>query len=409
MRLRSCRMFCALILVVCSTAMAENWPGWRGPRGDGTSVEKNVPTEWSSTKNVIWKTPLKGKGHASPIVWGDRVYLVSAENQERVLRAFDASSGKPLWRTTVLVSPKERIHRLNSFASSTPVTDGKRIYVSFLDQKKMFVAAYDLDGKKIWEARPGVFSSKHGYCSSPLIWKDTLIVNGDHDGPGYLVAMDLSTGKTRWKIDRPNNTRSYCAPLIRTIDGRDQMILTGSKCVASYDPGNGKLHWIIDGPTEQFVASPVYNGKLIFMTAGFPALHMMAIRPDGKGNVTKTHIAWRTQKNSSYVPSPIAAGPYFMVTADKGVGSCFEAASGKRLWQERLGSGPHSASLVSAGGVIYFTSDSGVTTVVKPGATLDKIAVNDLGEKCSASPAISGGRIFIRTFEHLYCIGSGSR
>jgi outer membrane protein assembly factor BamB len=207
-----------------------------------------------------------------------------------------------------------------------------------------------------------------------------------------------------WKVDRENKTRSYCTPIVRHIDGRTQMILSGSKCVASYDPHDGSRHWIIDGPTEQFVASIVYNGSLLFLTAGYPELHMMAVRPDGRGNVTDTHIAWRTTRGASYVPSPIAEGDYFLVVSDGGIASCFEAESGKRLWQERLGT-HFSSSLVSAGGLVYFTADDGATTVVRPGSKLDVVAENKLGEYCFASPAISHGNVFFRSEQNLYCIG----
>lgn len=275
---------------------AENWPAWRGPRGDGTSIEENVPVKWSADENVVWKVPLPGKGHASPIVWGERIFLVTAieDKEQRVLMSLDRKTGKTLWQRTVLVTPLEKINKLNSRASSTPATDGERIYVSFLDRDKMFVAAYDFDGNMLWEVRPGPFASMHGYCSSPILWNDKVIVNGDHDGPAYIVALDRQTGKTVWETLRPNNTRSYCVPIIRSIDGRNQMVLSGSKCVASYDPDTGSQHWIIDGPTEQYVASLVYNGDLLFMTCGFPDRYIQLIRPDGRGNVTKTHVVFQT-------------------------------------------------------------------------------------------------------------------
>jgi outer membrane protein assembly factor BamB len=249
-----------------------------------------------------------------------------------------------------------------------------------------------------------VFSSKHGYCSSPVLFEDKVIVNGDHDGDAYLVALNAATGKTVWKVDRENKTRSYCTPIIREIDGRTQMMLSGSKSVASYDPRTGRRHWIIDGPTEQFVASLVYNGELLFLTAGFPDLHMMAIRPNGSGNITDSAIVWRTSKGASYVPSPIAVGDYFLVASDAGIASCFHAKDGERLWMERLG--PHySASLVTAGGLAYFLADDGVMTVVRPGSKLDVVAKNALGEHCYASPAISQGKIYLRGEKHLYAIG----
>ncbi len=395
-----------LIAVSSSIALCENWPAWRGPRGDGTSQESKVPLQWSATRNVVWKTPIPGKGHASPIVWGDRIFVVTAfeEQQQRLLLCIDRADGKVLWQRVVLEAPLERLHKLNSHASSTPATDGERVYVSFLDRDKMFIAAYDFDGNKVWAVHPGVFSSMHGYCSSPILWKDKVIVNGDHDGSGYMVALERATGKTIWKIPRPNNTRSYCTPIIRHMDGRNQMVLSGSLCVASYDPDTGEQHWIIDGPTEQFVASLVYNGELLFMTCGFPDRFVQAIRPDGFGNVTATHVAWQMEKDCAYVPSPISIGPYFLVVSDTGVATCFEAKTGDIVWRERLG--PHySASLVAANGLAYFFSDKGVMTIVKPGPQLEIVTRNELGEETYASPAISDGRIFLRGIENLYCIG----
>ncbi len=395
------------LISALAPAQAENWPGWRGPRGDGTSLESQVPIRWSATENIAWKVPIPGTGHASPIVWDDRVFVVSCleDAQQRVVVCLDRDSGRTLWQRSVLTAPLEGKHHLNSYASSTPATDGHSVYVSFLDRDEMVVAALDFDGQLQWLVRPGKFSSKHGYCSCPVLFEDLVIVNGDHDGDAYIVALRKTTGQTVWKIPRENKTRSYVTPIIRDIDGRTQMILSGSKCVASYDPRTGRRHWILDGPTEQFVASPVYNGELLFLTAGYPEYHMLAIRPDGQGNITGTDkIVWRTREGAAYVPSPIAVGDYFLVVSDRGIASCFAARSGQRLWMQRMG--PHfSASPVTAGGLVYFLADDGTTTVVRPGPQYDVVARNELGEYCYASPAISGGRIFLRGEHHLYCIG----
>jgi hypothetical protein len=388
-------------------AGAENWPCWRGPRLDGTSRERHMPLHWSATSNVTWKTALPGVGHASPIVWEDRVFTVTAlpDKQERVLLCLDRQGGRILWQRTVLTSPLERKHPLNSHASSTPATDGQLVYVAFLDRREMVVAAYDFDGLQKWLARPGPFASMHGFCSSPLLYKDKVIVNGDHDGDSYLVALDRATGQTLWKTPRENRTRSYCAPLLRAIAGREQMVLSGDKCVASYDPNDGSRHWVIDGPTDQFVASPVHSERtgLIYITGGFPDHHILAIKPDGRGNVTQTHIVWRTVKGVAYVPSPIIAGDYFLIVSDAGVAHCFEAASGTLLWQERLG--VHHASLVSAAGLVYFLNDDGVMNVVQPGPEFARVARNELGETTFASPALSQGQMLLRGDKHLFCLG----
>jgi len=398
-----------VLLTLSAGAQAENWPGWRGPRGDGTSLETNVPVRWSATNHVAWSAPLPGRGHGSPIVWDDRVFLLTAleASAERVVLCLDARTGARVWQRTVLTAPLEHKHSLNSYASSTPATDGRLVYATFLDRQEMAVAAFDFTGRQRWLVRPGPFASVHGFCSSPVLYGDQVIVNGDHDGDAFLVALDRDTGRTLWKIPRENRTRSYCTPLIRTLAGRTQLLLSGSKCVASYNPDTGARYWIIDGPTEQTVASLVYNERagLLFYTGGFPELHILGIRPDGLGNVTATHIVWRTTQGVSYVPAPISFGDYFIVVSDAGKATCFQAADGKVVWSERLGA--EHASLVSAGGLVYALADAGVTTVIKPGPAFQVVARNALDGKFFASPAISGGRLFLRSDQRLWCLGAG--
>jgi outer membrane protein assembly factor BamB len=412
MRLPGIRsLLAAAAILTVGSLSAEDWPGWRGPRGDGTSAEKQVPVQWDVAKgeSLLWTTEIPGDGHSSPIVLGRRVFISTAltDTQERVLLCLDRDSGKELWRRTVVTSPLERKHRENSYASSTPATDGERVYITYLDGLDAVVAAYDLDGNQQWLVRPGRFTSVHGFSSSPVIFEDKVMINGDHDGDAWIAALARKDGVTLWKIDRENKTRSYVTPLIRELAGRTQMILSGSKCVASYDPHNGQRHWIIDGPTEQFVASIVYNPKhhMLFMTGGYPDHHILGIRPDGQGNVTQTHIAWRTNKGVSYVPSPISEGDYFVVVSDSGIASCFHAATGELYWNERIGPHAHS-SIVSANGLVYCTTDDGTTTVIKPGPTFEVVARNALGEPCFSSPAISDGRVLVRGAKHLFCFAT---
>src|SRR5262249_21276578 len=248
---------------------------------------------------------------------GDRVFLTTClENeQQRVLLCLDRRDGKVRWQHVVVTSKLERKHKLNSFASSTPATDGKHVWVTFLEDPNMIVACYDVEGNEVWRTSPGEFHSVHGFCSPPILYKDLLIVNGDQDAKAYLVALEQATGKERWRTDRPNRTRSYCPPLLIDAAGRKQIVLSGSKGVASYDPDTGAQIWLINGPTEQFVASLVFLDGLLFLTAGYPEHHIMAIRPDGAGDVTKTHIVWRDTKYCSYVPSPIAHDRYFFVVS----------------------------------------------------------------------------------------------
>ena len=391
------------------TALAEDWPQWRGPRSDGRSTEAAFPTSWSKTENVVWRMELPGEGHASPIVCGGKIFTVAAmpDTQDRLLLCLDRIGGKILWKQIVVKAPPEHIHKENSHASSTPACDGERVFCTFLDGKEPVVAAYDLSGKKLWLKRPGVFSSVHGFCSTPIPYRDKVIVNFDHDGDGYIVALARTDGRELWRIARPNKTRSYCTPIIREAAGRTQMVLSGSKCIASYDPETGKQLWIVDGPTDQFVASPVYSEKtgLFYITGGFPDHHIMAIRPDGSGNVTATHVVWHHHNGAgvSYVPSPIIEGDWFLVTDDRGFAHAFDAKNGDIVWNEKFGRSH--ASIVSAAGLLYFMNDAGLCRVVKPGEKFATIATNDLGEPAYASPALSNGQIFLRTDKALYCIG----
>lgn len=424
----------ALLLFVVSfqgRVHAENWGGWRGPRGDGTSLETNVPRHWNGKtgENIAWKVAVPGVGHSSPIVWQDRVFLSSCDTEtgDRLLLSLDRRTGKPLWTKTVSTSILETKHRLNSHASSTPVTDGKIVVASFLEVDgstipatnvgrarpvtpgMMVVAAYDFEGNQKWLVKPGGFVSVHGYCSCPVLFENLVIVNGDHDGDSYIVALDRETGKTVWKVSRDHKTRSYVTPIIREVAGRTQMVVSGSKSICSYDPRTGSRFWKINGPTEQFVASMVFDGQLFYMAAGFPTHHVMAVRPEGNGDVTETHVVWHeTEKVGCYVPSPVLTGDYLLVADDNGTANCFEAKTGNRQWRARLGN-HYSASLVTAGGLAYLLADDGTTKIVKPGpgTEADIVAENPLGEFCYASPAISNGQIFIRGEKHLFCIGGG--
>lgn len=403
-----------ILTLVLSTPLLSaegDWPMWRGPMGDGTTTEKGFPTRWSPKENIVWKTEVPGKGHSSPIIWGDRVFLTTClenegeknEPKERLLLCYDRKTGKELWRVTVLKAKLESIHKLNSFASSTPATDGQRVYVTFLDDPQVVVAAYDFEGKEVWRKTPGKFESKHGFCSPPILYKDLVIVNCDQDAfgkkePAYIVAFEGKTGEEKWRIDRKNRIRSYCPPLCREINGQSHMVLTGCWTTASYDPNTGKLHWQNRGPTEQFVASLIYQKGLFILTAGFPTYHVVAVRPeDGK-------IVWEDTKGAGYVPSPVGYGDEVYLVHDNGRASCRDALTGKLHWFEPLGK-HHSASPVAVDGKIYFCDDDGITWVVKADKTFEILEKNPLGENIFASPALSRGQIFIRGSKHLFCIG----
>ena len=404
---------------------AEDWPSWRGPRGDGSSLERNIPTTWNGEtgEGIVWKVPVPGVGHSSPIVHGDSVFVTSCDldSQQRILLCYDAETGQQQWKRTVLEVPLEFKHALNSYASGTPATDGTLVYVTFLEgehetetqrgrkiervtQGKMVVAAYDFSGNQIWLAKPGGFASKHGYCSSPVLFEDLVIVNGDHDGESYVVALDRRSGETVWKTERRHKTRSYVTPLLRRIDGQPHLVFSGSKQITSLNPRDGSTWWTIDGPTEQFVASMVFDGEKFYMSAGFPTHHVMGIHSDGLGNVTDSHVAWHSTVAKSYVPSPAVIADKLFVADDRGILNCFDTHSGDRIWRERLA--PHfSASLVTAGGLVYVTSDEGTTFVIRPDDNVHVIAENSLGQNCYSSFAISEGQIYARGKTDLFRIG----
>jgi outer membrane protein assembly factor BamB len=413
---------------VASQAWAENWPGWRGPRGDGTSLDRSLPVEWNAATghNIVWKQKLPGKGHSSPIVWEDRIFVTTCleEGQQRLLLCLDTKTGNQLWRCEVLRSPLETLHKLNSYASGTPVTDGNLVYVPFLkvDGQTLIPApnvgaerditpgvivltAVDFSGAIRWQIDVGNFISAHGFCSSPVLYKDFVILNGDHDGQSYLVAFDKSTGQEVWRTQRAHGIRSYVTPLIRNVAGRDQLLLSGSSHVAGFDLADGRQIWNVEGPTEQFVASMVFDGQRLMLAAGYPTHHVMAIRPDGLGDVTDTHVAWHVDKYvRCYVPSPVLVGQQLFVADDRGTASSFDSVTGDRIWQGRL-AGAFNASLTASPDKVFFVARDGVTSVVEAGAELRVLSSNPLDEQCDASPAISQGRLYIRGDQHLFCIG----
>ncbi|QJX00648.1 PQQ-like beta-propeller repeat protein [Frigoriglobus tundricola] len=398
------------LIFVPGVVHAEDWPGWRGPRTDGTVSDTGFPLTWSATSNVKWKLELTGTGHSSPIVSRGKVFVAGCveADKARVLYCVDRATGKLLWTKTAVVSDLEKKHGENSWASSTPAADGERVYITFLDKSQLRVFCFDYDGKLLWDQAPGEFYSMHGFCSPPILYRDLLIVNADQDAPAgkkaYIVALDKRTGAERWRIDRPSRLRSYCPPVVVEAAGKKQMVLTGGKCVTSYDPDTGRQLWIIDGPTEQFVSSMVLHNGVLLLTAGFPVYWVMAVDPSGTGNATKTHVLWSKKNEGGYVPSPVAHDGKLYLVDDKGLASCWDVKTGKQYWQEQLSRSKHHASAVAADGRIYFTSDEGVTFVVKASDEFELLAKNPLGEKVYSSPAFSDGDIIVRGAKHLWCV-----
>lgn len=397
------------IMLVCAvvTAQAEYWPCWRGPRGDGTCIEKNVPSKWDP-EEAIWKTELPGKGHASAIVWGERVFTVTglSETKERAVICLDRNTGKILWQRTVVKGPLEKLHKENSYASGTPATDGVRVYVTFRVGDDIIAAAHDFEsGEQLWLVRAGTHKGEWGFSNEPVLYKDKVIIDGDSKGDSFLIALVRKDGKIHWRIKRTNKGISYSAPFIREMAGRTQLIQCGDRCVASFDPDNGEEIWKVDGPSEEFVATPVYSEKtgLIYISSSWPKRVILAIRPDGKGDVTETHVAWSDTKGAPYVPSMIVAGDFLLSVNTGGTAFCYKAATGEVYWQEKLGR--HHASPVLIDGLVFFINDNGQVNVIKPGREFECVATYELGESCYGSPAISDGQVFVRGFEHLFCFG----
>lgn len=401
------QIIAAIFFVSINIGSAQNWPMWRGPNGDGTSIETNLPLEWDSIKNVTWKTVVPGIGHSSPIVWEDKLFTLSAinETQERVLLCINAKNGKIEWQKTVVQADLEGKHRDNSYASGTPATDGNLVYVSLLDDKDVVVAAFDFSGNQVWLQKPGTYYSPHGFSCSPVLYDDKVIINGNSKEGGFLTALDKKDGKIVWKIPHPESTHSFSTPIIREINGKVQMIFGGNKTIGSYNPVDGTQYWYVEGPSEDYCSSPVYSKKtgLVYMSSAWPQRILLGIKPDGSGNVTESHVVWQQKEGAMYVPSPLSAGDYLFTTMTNGKVHCLDGATGNILWIETLGK--QYSSPVLADGLVYMPNDEGVITVIKPGSTYNEIAKNAIGERMNASPAISNGKIFLRGEKHLLCIG----
>jgi outer membrane protein assembly factor BamB len=395
--------------LLSNPGLAENWPGWRGPRGDGTSLDKNPPTHWSREQNIAWRTEVPGEGHSSPVVWKEKLFLTTAirDTQERQLLCFDRASGKLSWKQTVVRAALEAKNNENSYASATPVTDGEKVYATFLDGMEVLVAAYGLDGKQLWTARPGRFKSQWGFSHTPVLFEDKVIVVCYSKGENFVVALNRTDGKVAWKTKAENPTQSYSPPLIRSMSGRPQLIAPGNKGVTSYDPKTGQPIWNIGGLSDDSVISAVYNEKadVLLSCTSWPTKVLVGIRPDGQGDITTTKVLWKSTEGAPYVPSPVSCGDWFFTSSYAGKAAhCLDAATGKVLWKEPMGL--HHASPVTAAGMIYFLNDDGVMHVVKAQPTFELVAKNELGEKAYASPAISDGQMFLRTFKALYCIAN---
>lgn len=298
----------------------------------------------------------------------------------------------------------------NSQASATPACDGTCVYSAFVHKGGLYVTATDLDGKRLWQSKAGDFTSEHGYGASPALHGSLVIVNGDNLKGCFLAGLDRATGKVVWKTERPTTGKhgSYGTPIVAELAGRPQLLLTGMGQVAAYDPATGKRLWTCTGPAEVTGCTPAFSDALVFATGGFPEKQLLAIRADGKGDVSASHVVWQTGKGVAYVPSPLYAAGRLYVVADNGIATCFDAASGQQLWQDRL-QGAFTSSPILAGDRLYVTSEAGKTFVLRAGSKFEVLATNDLAESVLATPALAAGQIFLRTGNHLYCIGTKAK
>jgi hypothetical protein len=399
----------ATLLIEPEGEAQKYWPRWRGPSGQGLAVGAGYPDAWSATQNIRWKTAVPGRGHSSPIVWRDRIYLTTAYDQGRAaVLAFDRASGKPVWEAAVPDASGESLHQKNSHASATPVTDGTRIYASFGNKG---LVAVDLAGKVVWHRSLGTFDNYHGTAGSPLLYNDRLILYQDHaggsEGGAFVAAFDTATGRTLWRTPR-EATVGWGTPIAIRAGSRDEIIVSGQRAVVSYDPATGRELWRCRGNTFEVIPTPVVGLGLIFCSSG-RAGPTLAIRPGGSGDVTETHVAWTSPRGSPFVPSPLLLDQYLYIVNDMAaIATCFEASTGKLMWQGRLGVARRegfSASPVAADGKVFFTNDDGETFVLKAGPTFELLRVNALGESVLASPALVDGRWYFRTQNHLLAIG----
>ncbi len=382
---------------------ADDWPQFRGPSGQGHSSDAGLPLAWSESRNLVWKAPVPGRGWSSPVVAGGRVWLTTSISEKGAsLRAvaFDVASGREVVNVEVvrlgnanLTNPK------NSHASPTPVVEGDRVYVHFGAQG---TAALTTSGEIVWKTR-FPYESQHGNGGSPVLYGDLLIFSCDGSPDAFVVALDKRTGKVRWKTSRRDPAdQAYSTPLVIRVADRDQLVSVGAYRATAYDPLTGKEIWRVGYP-EGFsnVPRPVFGHGLVYIATGFQQPSLLAVRADGAGDVTKTHVAWTLKRGAPLTPSPLLVGDELFVVNDGGIASCLDAKTGATHWVQRLG-GAFSASPVFADGRVYFLSEEGTSTVLAPGKVFNKLAESTLDGAILASMAVSERSIFIRTMTHLY-------
>ena len=392
-----------------------DWPWWRGPDRNGIAASsQSPPTRWSADDNVLWKSPLPGRGHGSPTVVGDHVFLATADEESQVqsVICFDRRTGTEVWKTDVhrggfATKFDRQPNKKSSHASSTVACDGRRLYINFLNDNAVQTTALNREGDILWQERISEYQVHQGYGSSPALYKSLVIVSSDNKLGGTIAALDRASGDVVWQKRRPQ-TPNYPSPIILDVAGREQLLFTGCDLVSSFDPLTGDKNWEIDGATTECVTTTVTDGQHIYSTGGYPKNHIAAVRADGSGE-----IVWE-KKTRVYVPSMLVTRGHLYAVGDSGVAMCFQSDTGNEAWKERLG-GKFTASPVLVGEHIYATSEGGRTFIYKaqPGG-FEQVAQNDLGDEVYATPTICGSRIYMRVAffdddqrrEMLYCLGS---
>jgi outer membrane protein assembly factor BamB len=394
-------------------ARAGDWPGWRGPTGQGVTDEKDLPQTWTGKTgaNVLWKVPLKGIGQSSPIVWRERVIVTTVfwpagraqtEYPEHHVTCYQAGDGKLLWDTLIEPGPWLLKDLRGGYCAPTPATDGERVYVLF---GSAVLAAVDLDGKLLWRRDiPPPRSFDVAISSSPVLYTDTILLLGDQTtGNSRLFAFDKKTGDLKWQRKRPTAGFNHSTPLLVAVKGKPQLLVSASNALQGLDPDDGKVLWWCAATGD--VTTPVYGAGVVYCDSGRGGSGGVAVDPTGEGDVTKTHLKWKVPNVPEGFGSPVVAGDLIYRLVNPNLLRCWKAATGEQLFSERLEGVATAASPVLTGdGLIYYAS-GGKSYVLRPGPKLDVVAVNDLGDAGQASPAVSGGRLFLKGQRNLYCIG----
>jgi outer membrane protein assembly factor BamB len=415
-----------LSLVLSGSCAAENWPCFRGPSRQGVTASTALPVKWSATENVRWKVAIPGAAWSSPIVWGDRIFLTAADDGGQSCRILcvDAASGRILWNREIFRQPALRKESRNSYATPTPLTDGKHVYAVFGGGG---FAAVDFKGTVVWTNQENEFYSRHGMGSSPLL-EDGLIVmpwdwstNPDKEGAdkervgwqlpwdrSFVLALHANSGKQAWKTGRGTSRIAHITPQVWTDGtGRKQVISPAGDVVQGFDLKTGERLWTASNPGEGVSPSAVIVDDIVIQPNGFAgAESVRAFRMTGaKGDTGESTMVWEQDKNAPKMSSMIYAAPHLFAVAEGGLAWCADAKTGEVVWRERLTGSTFSSSPILSGGKIYITGDEGITYVFKAGAKFELIAQNPLEEKVQASPAVWGDRLIIRTEKTLYCIG----